>query len=276
MAAMAEKATAPAAPTAKAAPTARSTLDHKGRNALKASLTKASDMLLMDADTRKEALPVDQAVAFIEMGAYSKARLCLGEALDRVTALGNAEAAALIEETKRELPAEDAKWEVVEPETETEDGIATFDQEPHSTEATVTIKVPAATKTSDVTVVIKRDFLSAKVAGHAKQPHVVYGCLGGNVEVDACAWTLEGEGETRALVVNLEKQTDHPCWKKLFGDAIDYWKDADLEGLGSKLNIDDAGAVGLGPKLNIDDAATTSPVWVPEAVARAAAEKPPQ
>ena len=64
---------------------------------------------------------------------------------------------------------------------------------------------------------IKRDFLSVHVRGHKKQPHVLYGYLSGNVEVDACAWTL-GDGQ---LVINLEKETDHPCWPKLLKEPAE-------------------------------------------------------
>ncbi|KAH8045657.1 hypothetical protein JL722_14147 [Aureococcus anophagefferens] len=121
-------------------------------------------------------------------------------------------AVATIEETARELPVEDAAFEVEKPDPGDADEVAKFDQ---------------------------RDFLSCAVKGHAKQPHVVFGCLRGNVEVSACAWTLDGDGDDRALVVNLEKESSHPCWKKLMGDPIDYWaEDADLEAMG-KLNVGD-------------------------------------
>lgn len=224
-------------------PRAAADLDDKARSALKAALTTASDALLVDEQGREHALPVDRAVAFIEMGAYVKAKASLDEALET---LGKPKmrnrfpkAVATIEETARELPVEDAAFEVEKPDPGDADEVAKFDQVPNSTECTVTIPVPPATAAADVTVVIKRDFLSCAVKGHAKQPHVVFGCLRGNVEVSACAWTLDGDGEDRALVVNLEKESSHPCWKKLMGDPIDYWaEDADLEAMG-KLNVGD-------------------------------------
>tara|TARA_B100001741_G_C16076524_1_gene380060 strand:+ start:28 stop:405 length:378 start_codon:yes stop_codon:yes gene_type:complete len=96
------------------------------------------------------------------------------------------------------------------------------------------LEVPATTSTEDVKVVIKRDFLSVHVRGHKKQPHVLYGYLSGNVEVDACAWTLDGN----ELVINLEKETDHPCWPKLLKEPVNYWEDSrGLEGDLSHLNL---------------------------------------
>ena len=237
---------------------ARPTLDDKGRDALKASLTKASDAILAKEDTRDHAQYVDRAVAFIELGAYEKARGSLREAIDVMSKPPCAHPAALktIEEVLRELPATDAVFEIEKEEDE--DVLARFDQEPHATECTATLSVPAETKTSDVTVVIKRDFISVKVRGHSKQPHVIYGCLYGNVEADACAWTLEGAGDSRALVVNLEKETDHPCWPKLLGDPVNYWEDS------QNLEFD--------AKVKISDDDTTSPVWAtPEEAAAAAA-----
>ena len=244
-----------------AAAAARPTLDDKARSALKEALTTASDALLSDEKGRDEATPVDRAVAFIEMGAYVMARVCLEKALET---LGKPKmrnrfpkAVATIEETLGELPVEDAEMAVVKgPDDVEEETVAKFDQEPNSTECTVTIPVPAATTRDDVDVIIKRDFISVKVKGHAKQPFVVYGSLRGNVEVGACAWTLDGTSDAdRAVVVNLEKESSHPCWKKLLGDPVDYFKD-------------DAGLEGGLQHLNFrEDDGTPTPVWTTPAEA---------
>ena len=58
------------------------------------------------------------------------------------------------------------------------------------------------------------------------------------MEVDACAWTLDGENDNRQLVINLEKETDHPCWPKLLKEPVNYWEDSrGLEGDLSHLNL---------------------------------------
>ena len=54
---------------------------------------------------------------------------------------------------------------------------------------------------------------------------MLYGHLSGAVEVDACAWTLDGEGEARTLTIQLETSEAHPCWPKLLRDPVDYWKE---------------------------------------------------
>lgn len=239
---------------------ARDTLDDKGREDVKRRLTASSDALLRAGYTEtnernneatlgaEAARCIDEAVAFVHMGAYVKARASLllskraFEDEGFLTKFGSQQHA--IDEVLRELPAEDAKVENVEPKAEEE--VGRFDQEPHSSDCCMTLTVPASTSSSDVTVVIKRDFLSVHVKGHEKQPHVLYGYLSGNVEVDACAWTLEG-GE---LVINLEKESDHPCWPRLMREPVNYWEDSrGLEG--------DLSHLDLAP-----DSATTEKVWV--------------
>mmetsp|Transcript_23553 Transcript_23553/g.70593 ORF Transcript_23553/g.70593 Transcript_23553/m.70593 type:complete len:284 (+) Transcript_23553:236-1087(+) len=236
-------------------------LDDKGRDAIKAQLDAASTGMLGDAATRPLARPIDTATALVEMGAYKKARAKLKEALavletDEWRVRFAAERRA-VEDALRNLPADDAIFEIQQPKNEAE--VGKFDQEPHCTECTCTIEVPAATAPKDVEVTIKRDFLAVKVAGHEKQPHVLFGHLSGTVEVDACAWTLDGAGDNRHLVIQLEKTTDHPCWPKLLRDPVDYWKeDADLD-QGEDI-----------PEMRGLKVGETSPVWVsPEEAAKA-------
>ena len=228
---------------------ARDKLDDKGREDIKRRLTTASDALIVTQEGKEASRCIDEAVAFVHMGAYVKARGSLllakkcfeDEAF--LTKFGQQQHA--IDEVLRELPANDAKVET-EPVEQSEDEVGRFDQEPHSTDCTMVLEVPATTSTEDVKVVIKRDFLSVHVRGHKKQPHVLYGYLSGNVEVDACAWTLDGN----ELVINLEKETDHPCWPKLLKEPVNYWEDSrGLEGDLSHLNL-------------APDEATSAPVWV--------------
>ena len=216
---------------------ARDKLDDKGREDIKRRLTTASDALIVTQEGKEASRCIDEAVAFVHMGAYVKARGSLllakkcfeDEAF--LTKFGQQQHA--IDEVLRELPANDAKVET-EPVEQSEDEVGRFDQEPHSTDCTMVLEVPATTSTEDVKVVIKRDFLSVHVRGHKKQPHVLYGYLSGNVEVDACAWTLDGN----ELVINLEKETDHPCWPKLLKEPVNYWEDSrGLEGDLSHLNL---------------------------------------
>ena len=216
---------------------ARDKLDDKGREDIKRRLTTASDALIVTQEGKEASRCIDEAVAFVHMGAYVKARGSLllakkcfeDEAF--LTKFGQQQHS--IDEVLRELPANDAKVET-EPVEQSEDEVGRFDQEPHSTDCTMVLEVPASTSTEDVKVVIKRDFLSVHVKGHKKQPHVLYGYLSGNVEVDACAWTLDGN----ELVINLEKETDHPCWPKLLKEPVNYWEDSrGLEGDLSHLNL---------------------------------------
>ena len=72
-----------------------------------------------------------------------------------------------------------------------EDEVGRFDQEPHSTDCTMVLGVPASTLTEDVKVVIKRDFLSVHVKGHKKQPTSCMGTWQGT-RGQPRAWTLDG------------------------------------------------------------------------------------
>lgn len=82
-------------------------------------------------------------------------------------------------------------------------------------QVTVTITVPAATKTGDVTVRIKPDSLLVAVKGHEAQPAIIDGRLAGPVEVEASGWSLEGSGDSRRLVLELEKRMGGLVWRQL-------------------------------------------------------------
>jgi len=90
----------------------------------------------------------------------------------------------------------------------------TFSQTQDNAEMTVTIKVPAATRSSDVRVKVTRETLLVSVAGHALQPHVIDGKLLHAVDASAADWHLEGQGESRELVLDLEKASGGLDWSR--------------------------------------------------------------
>ena len=68
----------------------------------------------------------------------------------------------------------------------------------------VSIPVPAATRGADVKVRVTRESVRVVVAGHALQP-VLEGAFVRAVDAGGCGWHLEGQGEARLLVLDLEK-----------------------------------------------------------------------
>lgn len=83
------------------------------------------------------------------------------------------------------------------------------------TEVTVNFPVPADTKKADIEVTFRDSSLTVKVTGHQLQPAVVDGELAGKIDPDACAWTLEGTGAGRKLVLELEKTMGGLMWTRL-------------------------------------------------------------
>jgi len=80
---------------------------------------------------------------------------------------------------------------------------------------TVTVAVPAETKKSDVDVCIQATSLRIAVKGHSSQPTVVDGELTGAIDPESSSWSLEGSGEKRRVVVELEKKMGGFMWDKL-------------------------------------------------------------
>mmetsp|Transcript_48822 Transcript_48822/g.126712 ORF Transcript_48822/g.126712 Transcript_48822/m.126712 type:complete len:266 (+) Transcript_48822:68-865(+) len=91
-----------------------------------------------------------------------------------------------------------------------------FEERQDKTDVTVTIAVPAETKASDVRVVFKETHLLVAVQGHALQPTVCEGELAGGIDPDSCGWTLEGSGENRKLVLEMERTMGGIDWHRLF------------------------------------------------------------
>mmetsp|Transcript_36573 Transcript_36573/g.77807 ORF Transcript_36573/g.77807 Transcript_36573/m.77807 type:complete len:224 (+) Transcript_36573:71-742(+) len=84
-----------------------------------------------------------------------------------------------------------------------------------ATEMTVTIPVPAPTKMADVKVKLTAKSIRVEVAGHSMQPCVLDGKFFGPVEEAAFDYHLEGSGEKRVLVLDLEKQKEGAKWPDL-------------------------------------------------------------
>ena len=80
-------------------------------------------------------------------------------------------------------------------------------------ELTLTVPVPARTRPRDVRVTIKAESLHVTVAGHPAHP-LVDGKLEHAVDPSGSTWHLEGEFESRALVIQLEKAVARP-WAAL-------------------------------------------------------------
>ena len=82
----------------------------------------------------------------------------------------------------------------------------TFEQSAASLELTVRVAVPPHTQAKgSVTVSATAERLRVSVAGHSRQPNVLDGELFYDVDPDSLSWALEGSGESRRLVISLEK-----------------------------------------------------------------------
>ncbi|KAL1527071.1 hypothetical protein AB1Y20_015754 [Prymnesium parvum] len=90
-----------------------------------------------------------------------------------------------------------------------------FEHVPNCSEMTVKIAVPRETVARDVLCRFSRDALQVSVKGHALQPTVINGKLQHPVDVESCAWRLEGNGEYRQLVIDLEKISGGLDWQDL-------------------------------------------------------------
>eukprot|EP00746_Dinoflagellata_sp_MGD_P082465 gnl/MRDRNA2_/MRDRNA2_32745_c0_seq1.p1 gnl/MRDRNA2_/MRDRNA2_32745_c0~~gnl/MRDRNA2_/MRDRNA2_32745_c0_seq1.p1 ORF type:complete len:288 (+),score=73.38 gnl/MRDRNA2_/MRDRNA2_32745_c0_seq1:110-973(+) len=90
-----------------------------------------------------------------------------------------------------------------------------FEEFKNQPEFRVTIKVPAETKTSHCKVKFKADVLCVSIDGHASQPYVINGKLLEKVDPDACSWTLDGSGDGRKLVLEMEKKMGGFMWNRL-------------------------------------------------------------
>eukprot|EP00746_Dinoflagellata_sp_MGD_P033387 gnl/MRDRNA2_/MRDRNA2_179636_c0_seq1.p1 gnl/MRDRNA2_/MRDRNA2_179636_c0~~gnl/MRDRNA2_/MRDRNA2_179636_c0_seq1.p1 ORF type:complete len:225 (-),score=47.78 gnl/MRDRNA2_/MRDRNA2_179636_c0_seq1:122-721(-) len=86
-----------------------------------------------------------------------------------------------------------------------------------ATEMTVTIKVPQSTRKDDVKVKITKTAIRIEVQGHECQPCVIDGHFFRPVEPGAFDFHLEGAGETRILVLDLEKEQEGYKWPELLG-----------------------------------------------------------
>jgi len=90
----------------------------------------------------------------------------------------------------------------------------TFHCSQDETEMSVTIKVPPETKTADCVVDIKRETLKVSVKGHALQPTVIDGKLLYPIDETMSQWHLEGSGDKRVLILDLENTHAGIDWSK--------------------------------------------------------------
>lgn len=94
-----------------------------------------------------------------------------------------------------------------------------FIETDNKTEITVNFPVPASTRPADIEVVFRASSLKVAVKGHERQPAIVDGEIAGKIDPDSCAWTLEGAGEGRRLVLELEKTMGGIIWGRLLAVA---------------------------------------------------------
>ena len=80
-----------------------------------------------------------------------------------------------------------------------------YEQDAETTAVSVRVAVPPATTRADVAVTLLADRLSVSVKGHSRQPHVLDDTLYYDVDPDSMSWALEGSGNSRALLIELEK-----------------------------------------------------------------------
>ncbi|CAJ1391859.1 unnamed protein product [Effrenium voratum] len=85
-----------------------------------------------------------------------------------------------------------------------------------SEEITVNIKVPPATQMKDVTVKLTAANIRVEVKGHELQP-CIDGAFYQPVDPAGCDHHLEGSGEKRTLVLDIEKKTNGLKWPDLLG-----------------------------------------------------------
>uniref|UniRef100_A0A7S0F9K8 CS domain-containing protein n=1 Tax=Pyrodinium bahamense TaxID=73915 RepID=A0A7S0F9K8_9DINO len=90
-----------------------------------------------------------------------------------------------------------------------------FKEVQNQVEVTVSIRVPPDTKKEDVKVSIQPLSLRVTVRGHERQPHVINGELSGPIDVDGSGWHLDGSGDNRNVVIDLEKQMGGITWHRL-------------------------------------------------------------
>lgn len=90
-----------------------------------------------------------------------------------------------------------------------------FSETLNEVQVTVTIKVPAATAPKDVKCTFKPESLKVVIAGHELQPTVIDGELTGKIDPESSEWHLDGSGENRKLVLDLEKKMGGFEWKQL-------------------------------------------------------------
>jgi len=90
-----------------------------------------------------------------------------------------------------------------------------FDHTSDSCEMTVRVGVPPATAARDVKCRLTRETIVVSVAGHMLQPTVIDGKLQHPIDAEACDWHLEGTGDARQLVIDLEKCSGGIDWQDL-------------------------------------------------------------
>lgn len=90
-----------------------------------------------------------------------------------------------------------------------------FEEVMNQVEITVTIPVPAGTAGKDIQVKFRPDTLFVSVAGHETQPVIIDGELAGAVDPEACNWSLDGSGDKRKLVLDMEKTMGGLMWHGL-------------------------------------------------------------
>eukprot|EP00746_Dinoflagellata_sp_MGD_P165920 gnl/MRDRNA2_/MRDRNA2_95476_c0_seq1.p1 gnl/MRDRNA2_/MRDRNA2_95476_c0~~gnl/MRDRNA2_/MRDRNA2_95476_c0_seq1.p1 ORF type:complete len:252 (-),score=63.29 gnl/MRDRNA2_/MRDRNA2_95476_c0_seq1:79-759(-) len=84
-------------------------------------------------------------------------------------------------------------------------------------EMTVNIKVPPSTKKDDVKVKITTTTIRVEVRNHEIQPCIIDGQFFRPVDTGGCDFHLEGSGNQRMLVVDLEKKEGGYKWAELLG-----------------------------------------------------------
>lgn len=97
-----------------------------------------------------------------------------------------------------------------------------FEHAQDSCEMTVKVRVPPSTMTRDVKCHISRDAIKVCVAGHTLQPSVIDGKLQHPVDPAACDWHLEGKGDSRQVVIDLEKVSGGLDWQDLLQPQLGY------------------------------------------------------
>mmetsp|Transcript_61160 Transcript_61160/g.134481 ORF Transcript_61160/g.134481 Transcript_61160/m.134481 type:complete len:228 (+) Transcript_61160:15-698(+) len=187
---------------------------------------KAVELLRLGQDSRKAAVGAliqlrDKLHTCRRMGSYVKEAGMLEKIAGRAQmdeGYGARSMVGMVQDPEDNPAMKDALQQMMQQvSAETKD--YEFINDCEATEMTVNIPVPPDTKMKDLVVKLTKTTIRVEVKGHETQPCVIDGSFFRAVETAGCDHHLEGSGEKRMLVLDLEKQQGGYKWPELLGFA---------------------------------------------------------